>query len=118
MSACKSPAATRSERADKKSSVKGFAFERTIGEETWLTPKWLVDALHLPEVADVDPYAPPVRHWRTARKHYDKSQDGFSRKWDESDFYWVNPPYGRECGAWMAKHAEHGPMAHSAHAEI
>lgn len=35
-------------------------------------------------------------------------QDGFNRPWRKSDFYWVNPPYGRECAAWMDKLAEQG----------
>ncbi|GAA0913235.1 DNA N-6-adenine-methyltransferase [Rothia nasimurium] len=86
----------------------GFAFDRTVGEETWLTPRWLVDALDLPHNADVDPCAPPVRLWKTARRHFNKAQDGFNRTWRTSDFYWVNPPYGRECAAWMEKLANHG----------
>jgi hypothetical protein len=86
----------------------GFAFDRTKGEQTWLTPRWLVDALDLPRTADVDPCAPPVRHWATARRHFNKSEDGFNRPWRKTDFYWVNPPYGRECPAWMGKLADHG----------
>lgn len=86
----------------------GFAFERTAGEETWLTPRWLVDALDLPNVADVDPCAPPVRFWNTAKRHFNKQQDGFNREWNRRDFYWVNPPYGRECAMWMDKLADHG----------
>jgi len=86
----------------------GFACDHTVGEETWLTPRWLVDALELPNVADVDPCAPPVRHWKTARRHFNKEQDGFNRLWNQQHFYWVNPPYGAECAAWMAKLADHG----------
>ncbi|QWT22102.1 phage N-6-adenine-methyltransferase [Bacillus sp. NP157] len=87
---------------------RGFRHDRTEGEETWLTPRWLVDALDLPTNADVDPCAPPVRYWKTARRHFNKQQDGFNRPWSPDDFYWVNPPYGAECAKWMEKLASHG----------
>lgn len=87
---------------------KGFAFERTEGEETWLTPRWLVDALRLSDIADVDPCAPMRRHWKTAKCHFNEAQDGFNRVWCTNDFFWVNPPYGRQCSSWMEKLAEHG----------
>jgi hypothetical protein len=86
----------------------GFAFDRTVGEETWLTPRWLVDALDLPNAADVDPCSPMHRFWKTARRHYNVLQDGFNRAWDPAEFFWVNPPYGKVCGEWVGKAAEHG----------
>lgn len=100
---------TRRKPASKKPvRTRGFQADRTVGQETWLTPRWLVDALDLPNVADVDPCAPPVRYWNTARRHFNKLQDGFNRSWNPSHFYWVNPPYGAGCAAWMAKLADHG----------
>ncbi|MDQ7995198.1 MAG: adenine methyltransferase [Luteibacter sp.] len=85
-----------------------FQHDRTVGEETWLTPRSLVEALDLPTLADVDPCSPPVRPWPTARQHFTRNDDGFNRAWDPKKFYFVNPPYGRECAGWMAKAAEHG----------
>lgn len=87
---------------------RGFAVDRTVGEETWLTPKWLIDALDMPNIADVDPCSPMTRPWDTARQHFNKRQDGFNRIWDSAQFYWVNPPYGAECRKWMAKLAAQG----------
>ncbi|UPG92792.1 phage N-6-adenine-methyltransferase [Luteibacter aegosomatissinici] len=100
--------ALRTPGNQKSAPLRGFQHDRTKGEETWLTPRWLVDALDLPHNADVDPCAPPVRHWKTARRHFNKVQDGFNRPWDPAHFYWVNPPYGAECGKWMARLADHG----------
>ena len=101
--------ATRRKPVSRKPATRlGFQADRTVGEETWLTPRWLVDALDLPTVVDVDPCAPSVRYWSTGRRHFNKQQDGFNRPWNPSDFYWVNPPYGAECAAWMAKLADHG----------
>lgn len=85
-----------------------FQHDRTVGEETWLTPRSLVDALGLPTLADIDPCSPMIRPWDTARRHFNKSEDGFNRQWDPKHFYFVNPPYGKECRAWMAKAADHG----------
>ncbi|UPG88290.1 phage N-6-adenine-methyltransferase [Luteibacter aegosomaticola] len=106
--AASQPATRRKPVSPKSSTKKGFQADRTVGEETWLTPRWLVDALDLPNVADVDPCAPPIRYWKTARRHFNKAQDGFNRVWMPEDFYWVNPPYGAECAKWMEKLADHG----------
>lgn len=101
--------ATRRKPVPRKPTARrGFQHYRRIGEETWLTPRWLVDALGLPRTADVDPCAPPVRHWATARLHFNKAQDGYNCAWRKSDFYWVNPPHGRECAKWMEKLDDHG----------
>ena len=43
-----------------------------ITTDTWLTPKWVMDALG---VFDLDPCAAPhPRPWPTASMHYDYSQ--------------------------------------------
>lgn len=34
--------------------------------------------------------------------------DGLRQAWDRTEFYFVNPPYGRECPTWMARAADHG----------
>lgn len=86
----------------------GFAHERTVGEETWLTPRYITQAICDRRTPDVDPCSPLSRPWATARTHYNKQEDGFNRPWDSEKFYWVNPPYGAECPKWVAKAADQG----------
>lgn len=85
----------------------GFAHERTVGEETWLTPRFVIDAVRRQQVPDIDPCSSMSRPWPTAKQHFNKAQDGFNRPWSPQKFYWVNPPYGRECAQWVAKAAAH-----------
>ncbi|QWT22605.1 adenine methyltransferase [Bacillus sp. NP157] len=86
----------------------GFCHERTVGEETWLTPRFIINAIQSVRMPDVDPCSPMTRPWDTATRHFNKVKDGFNRWWNPKDFYWVNPPYGKECDQWLNKTAEHG----------
>ncbi len=73
----------------------------------WTTPPELLEALY-PVVGgtfDLDPCSPvrgspgaPVR----AKARYTAEDDALSRPWRARTIF-VNPPYGRELGAWMAK---------------
>lgn len=85
-----------------------FQHDRTAGDETWLTPRSLIDAFNMSRLADVDPCASATRPWPTARRHITQAGDGLARLWNPRHFYFVNPPYGRACPAWLAKAAEHG----------
>lgn len=78
----------------------------TAGEETWLTPKHIVEALAAEYgLFDLDPACPPEMPWRTAKKMLTKKDDGLTAPWKGSVF--MNPPYGRETQKWMRKMAEH-----------
>ncbi len=76
----------------------------------WTTPPALLEALY-PVVGgafDLDPCSPvrrgpgaPVR----AKVRYTAGDDALSRPWRGRTVF-VNPPYGRELGAWMAKARE------------
>lgn len=71
--------------------------------ETWLTPKYIIDALG---PFDLDPCAAPApRPWPTAAVHYVKDQDGLSLPWD--GFAWCNPPFGPDAGAWLERLSIH-----------
>lgn len=72
-------------------------------KDEWLTPPWLF--LHLPEF-DLDPCAPIDRKWPMAKNHYTIEDDGLKKTW--SGRVWLNPPYGRHTGVWLARLADHG----------
>ena len=67
----------------------------------WLTPPYVIEALGQ---FDLDPCASEGSPFKTARRHY--TQAGLTRKWTGA--VWLNPPYGREIGAWIARLAAHG----------
>lgn len=69
---------------------------------TWLTPRWILDALG---EFDLDPCCPPEMPWRTAKRMIHQPEDGLNAEW--SGRVWLNPPYGRGIDKWMKKMAEH-----------
>lgn len=72
------------------------------GSDTWLTPRHILGALG---PFDLDPCAAKGQP-RIATTEYTVDDDGLSKTWD--GFVWMNPPYGRECGTWVRRLAEHG----------
>ena len=63
------------------------------GEKTWLTPRYIIDALG---PFDLDPCCPDGgMPWQTARQMIAKSEDGLKADWNGKRV-WLNPPYGRE----------------------
>ena len=81
------------------------AHQKTIGlNDEWLTPPEIIQALG---DFDLDPCAPSVRPWSTARRHIALPADGLNSKWEGR--VWLNPPFNRYIRPlWMQKMAEHG----------
>lgn len=73
------------------------------GRIEWLSPPGIIRALG---EFDLDPCAPAVRPWPTARQHFTIDDDGLSQKWHGR--VWLNPPYDNHAERWLAKLAEHG----------
>jgi hypothetical protein len=71
--------------------------------DVWLTPPSILAALG---PFDLDPCAAVGQPWRTATVQYTIEDDGLAQEWH--GFAWVNPPFGPEAGAWLARLAEHG----------
>lgn len=71
--------------------------------DEWLTPPEIL--LTLGEF-DLDPCAPVVRPWSTAKWHYDKNDNGLELPWNGR--VWCNPPFGREAVKWLRRMRDHG----------
>lgn len=71
--------------------------------DEWLTPPEILRALG---EFDLDPCAPVVRPWNTARWHYSVEDDGLSQEWRGR--VWCNPPFGRQAAKWLRRMADHG----------
>jgi hypothetical protein len=70
--------------------------------DEWLTPPEVIHALG---EFDLDPCAPVIRPWSTAKQHYTIEDDGLLCPWQGRVF--CNPPYGPQTIEWMAKLASH-----------
>ncbi|WP_232490662.1 phage N-6-adenine-methyltransferase [Burkholderia ubonensis] len=70
--------------------------------DEWLTPPEWIRALG---EFDLDPCAPVVRPWNTAREHFTIADDGLAREWRGR--VWCNPPFGRDAAKWLKRMAEH-----------
>jgi len=73
------------------------------GKCEWLTPPDLVRSLG---EFDLDPCAPIVRPWDTAKRHLTIFEDGLLQPWRGR--VWLNPPFGSKMIRWVAKLAHHG----------
>lgn len=71
--------------------------------DEWLTPPSILSALG---EFDLDPCAPIVRPWDTAKHHYTLPEDGLSKPWFGR--IWLNPPFGRHAVKWLRKLRDHG----------
>jgi phage N-6-adenine-methyltransferase len=74
----------------------------------WETPQALFDQLDAEFHFTLDPCATPEN--AKCHKFFTKQDDGLCKNWYENTVF-VNPPYGREIGAWVAKSlasAKHG----------
>lgn len=66
----------------------------------WETPLWLFESLNAEFGFTLDPCSTTQN--AKCRNHFTKREDGLSRNWTDHTVF-MNPPYGREIGAWMAK---------------
>ena len=71
----------------------------TSNTDLWSTPQWLFDKLNEQYSFDLDPCATDDN--AKCKKYYTKEQNGLEQEWIGNVF--MNPPYGREIGKWIAK---------------
>lgn len=71
----------------------------------WSTPQALFDALHKEFRFNLDPCATPEN--AKCKKYFTKEDDGLKKSWRGKRVF-MNPPYGREIGPWVAKAARGG----------
>jgi hypothetical protein len=70
--------------------------------DVWLTPPEIISDLG---PFDLDPCAPTVRPWDTAKIHLTSEDNGLLTPW--FGFVWCNPPYGLEASRWLELMAIH-----------
>lgn len=67
----------------------------------WSTPQDFFDELNKEFNFDLDVCA--SKENTKCKKYYNKDEDGLNRNWNKGVWKWMNPPYGREIGKWIAK---------------
>jgi hypothetical protein len=84
---------------------KGFTHDNVDNKSVdWYTPEWIFQRLGLS--FDLDPCAPTGGvPWIPATNHYDIAADGLTSPWNGK--VWLNPPYGKHTGDWLAKMHTH-----------
>jgi hypothetical protein len=85
-------------------SLSGHQSAKSKSDE-WLTPPEILNVLG---EFDLDPCAPVVRPWDTAKHYFTKQDNGLSKPWDSFGRIWCNPPFGREAVKWLRRMAAHG----------
>lgn len=81
------------------------SFQKNIGSDEWYTPLPLIQSLG---TFDLDPCAPEVPLWRTARRMVDKTENGLKVEWGGVRV-WLNPPYSQPLMTqFCEKMMEHG----------
>jgi phage N-6-adenine-methyltransferase len=70
--------------------------------DQWATPQAFFDELNMEFGFTLDVCADDWNH--KCNRYFTKQDDGLAQVW--SGVCWMNPPYGREIGAWMSKAVE------------
>jgi len=70
--------------------------------DEWLTPPNIILDLG---PFDLDPCAPIIRPWETAKRHFTIEDNGLLQEW--FGFVWCNPPYGTEAASWLNRLSMH-----------
>lgn len=77
------------------------------GTVEWLTPADFLEKIGGWRWYGLDPCAPIIQPWPTARRVFTRRDNGLIQNWGD-DEVWLNPPYGNEVGRWLARLADHG----------
>lgn len=72
------------------------------GNKTWLTPRYIIDALG---PFDTDPCCPKEMPWATASRMITEEENGLNCEWHGR--VWLNPPYGKEAIQFLEKMNKH-----------
>ena len=66
----------------------------------WSTPQEFFDRLNARHDFTLDPCSTHAN--AKCARHYTAAENGLAHSW-QNERVWMNPPYGREIGAWMKK---------------
>jgi hypothetical protein len=84
------------------------AHEKPSEHVDWLTPAWIFDALDVQ--FDVDPAASASPHSTVPMSYQGVrhiGSGGADNPWPVEALVWLNPPYGKECEAFMQRMLQH-----------
>lgn len=88
------------------SSMGGHHVASKTRTDEWLTPPAVLAALGGWKSFNLDPCAPIVRPWPTARRHYTIEDNGLILPW--TGRVWMNCPYHRTViGRWLGRMVDH-----------
>ena len=73
---------------------------RTTKDDSWLTPKYIIDVLG---EFDLDPCCPETMPWTTAKVMW--ASNGLDDYWFGR--VWLNPPYGDKTAKWLERMSEY-----------
>lgn len=75
--------------------------------DEWLTPPAIIDALGGADSFDLDPCAPVVQPYPTAKSVFTRVDNGLLKPWRGR--VWLNPPYNTVAlTKWLARLSDHG----------
>lgn len=75
--------------------------------QEWLTPPYVLEALGGWQSFDLDPCAPIIQPYATAKASFTRLENGLSQFWFGR--VWLNPPYrADQIPKWLARMAAHG----------
>lgn len=83
--------------------------------DLWATPQAFYSTLHAEFGFTLDPCS--THENAKCEKHYTAEDDGLSKDWSGERVF-MNPPYGREIGNWIAKACEGGQRLQSCFCQL
>ncbi len=84
-------------------SARKMAVHFSSATDEWATPQWLFEALDREFGFTLDPCATAQN--AKCERFFTRAEDGLRQTW-AAEVVFMNPPYGREIGAWIRKACE------------
>ncbi len=90
--------------------MKSMAVHFSSETAEWPTPQWLFDALDQEFGFTLDPCSTDAN--AKCQRHFTRETNGLRQSW-RNEVVFMNPPYGRDIGHWMARAHEAATTEHA-----